>query len=219
MALMASRKRSGLAATFVLAPERYDPRRALEAGDTETIPLGEIARSVRKVIQPSDDGGPWLVLDTSDAKEGIIISKKFPTYDIGSTKKIAQPGDVIVSRLRPYLRQVAYVDDEIPNIDGVCLACSTEFFVLRSTESTSIAFLVPFLLSQQVQEVFAASQEGGHHPRFDEQTLLTLPVPKTLISSRESASDAILQSVREYRASQARIELLIHGSEKELSPG
>ncbi|MFZ1936290.1 MAG: hypothetical protein WCB27_11510 [Thermoguttaceae bacterium] len=217
MALIASRKRSVLAATFVLAPERYDPRRLLDAGDAETVLLGAIARSVRKVVQPADDSGPWLVLDTSDAKEGIVISRKLPTYDIGSTKKTAQPGDIVVSRLRPYLRQVAYVDDQIPNIDGACLACSTEFYVLRSTDSRSIAFLVPFFLSQQVQEVLAASQEGGHHPRFDEQALLTLPVPKALISTRESASHAILQSVREYRSCESGIKLLIQQSENELS--
>ena len=217
MALIASRKRSTLASSFVLAPERYDPRRALDPGRAETVPLGEIARTIRRVVQPSDRGGPWLVLDTSDAREGIIISRKLPTTDIGSAKKMVQPGDVIISRLRPYLRQVAYVDDQIRNLGDRGLVCSTEFFVLRSSEGQSIAFLVPFLLSQQVQEVFAASQEGGHHTRFDEPTLLALPVPKSLVSRRETASEAVLESVKEYRTSEARIQSLVQQSEKALS--
>ena len=68
MALFATKKRSLLASPFVLAPERYDPRRELDAGGTETIPLGEIAFTVRKMAQPSADLGSCLVLDTSDAR-------------------------------------------------------------------------------------------------------------------------------------------------------
>jgi len=217
MALIAIRKRSLLATTFVLAPERYDPRRELDAGSVEIVPLGEIVKTVRKTIQPSEHVGLSLILDTSDAREGIVIARKSPTTEIGSTKKITEPGDVIISRLRPYLRQIAYVDDAIPNATHSTITCSTEFYVLRSPNRESIAFLVPFLLAHQVQRVLAASQEGGHHPRFDEQTLVTLPVPKALLSCRKEVSDGVARSVCEYRASEARIDQLIFKAEAALT--
>ena len=70
----------------------------------------------------------------------------------------AAPGDVIISRLRPYLRQVAFVDSDIRGYElSATILCSTEFFVLRAIEQESIAFLVPFLLSQSTQQVLAAS--------------------------------------------------------------
>ncbi len=201
MAFISIRARSTLATIEVLAPERYDPRRALDSGNTKIVLLGDIANHVRRVIQPAADLGRCFVLDTSDAREGVVLCRKTAVdgFEIGSAKKVIEPHDVIISRLRPYLRQVALVDGEMPGAEGARLVCSTEFFVLRSPDERSIAFLVPFLLSRQVQDVLAASQEGGHHPRFDELTLLTLPVPVALLKVRDAVSTTIEQCVALYR--------------------
>ena len=216
MALISTKRASLLGQSLVLAPERYHPRRSITS-QVESVSLGEIVSIIRKTVQPSETLGACLVLDTSDAREGIIIGRKQQTNDIGSTKKSLEPRDVIISRLRPYLRQVAFVDDGIPNLDGAMLLCSTEYFVLRSSDSQSIAFLVPFLLSEQVQEVLAASQEGGHHPRFDDSTLLTLPIPIRLIENREDVSAAVEQSVAMYRRSEIVIDGLVADTNSALS--
>ena len=142
MALLSTRKSTLLGSSFVLAPERYDSRRSLSAA-SEAVPLGELVTLVRRTVQPSDQLGPCLILDTSDAKEGFVICRKQHTSDIGSTKKALQPGDVIVSRLRPYLRQVAYVDAAIPSIAGTTLLCSTEFYILRDPEGLSVEIVGP----------------------------------------------------------------------------
>lgn len=215
MALIVSRKSNLLGRHFVLSPERYDPRRSLSA-HVESILLGELVNNMRKVVHPSKGHGPCLVLDTSDVREGIVTCRKHHSEGAGSTKKSLQPRDVIISRLRPYLRQVAYVDDDLPNIEGANLLCSTEFFVLRGRDSESIAFLVPFLLSSQVQEALAASQEGGHHPRFDDSTLLALPVPMTLINSRKGASAAVEKAITLYRQSEKIISNLIDVADQAL---
>ena len=208
MALISTKRASLLGPTFVLAPERYDPRRSMDS-PVESVPLGEVISIIRQTVSPKQDIGPCLVLDTSDAREGVIIGRKQQTTDIGSAKKSTLPGDVIISRLRPYLRQVAYVDEGILNLDGAMLLCSTEFFVLRSPSERSIAFLVPFLLSDQVQEVLAASQEGGHHPRFNDATLLNLPVPKKLIDARTGTSSAVQQAVVRYRECEGTIDSMV----------
>jgi hypothetical protein len=215
MALINIRARSTLATIDVLAPERYDPRRALDSGVAKHALLGDIAQLVRKVVQPSPDLGRCLVLDTSDAREGVVSLRKNPVdVRIGSAKKAIEPRDVIISRLRPYLRQVAFVDPELPNLEGALLLCSTEFFVLRSPDRRSIAFLVPFLLSGRVQEVLAAAQEGGHHPRFDDSTLLTLPVPASLLDRRDAISTSIEKAVDFYRRYQRDVEDMIAKAEK-----
>lgn len=207
MALVSIRSVSRLASPSILAPERYDPRRELHLNGIEVVELGDIIQSVRKMIKPAPSLGKCFVLDTSDANEGLIVCRKQSVNgeEIGSTKKEVNPGDVIISRLRPYLRQVAFIDSKIPNSYQTCILCSTEFFVLRSIDEKSIAFLVPFLLSDKVQNVLSASQEGGHHPRFIESTLLTLPVPKELINEREKISELIEESVYLYRKSEACI--------------
>jgi hypothetical protein len=216
MAFISVVARSRLATIDVLAPERYDPRRAFDKVATKTILLGDVAKIVRRVIQPSSDLGRCFVLDTSDAREGVVISRKTSVDGsaIGSAKKITEPRDVIISRLRPYLRQVAFVDEQITGAQGAVLACSTEFFVLRAPDGRSIAFLVPFLLSRPVQQVLAASQEGGHHPRFNDSTLLTLPIPMSLVDKRDAISKAIEKSVELYRRYERGVDEMVASAEE-----
>ena len=215
MALISIQPRRNLGPIDVLAAERYDPRRTLDSNSTPAVLLGGVATMVRCVVQPTAELGRCLVLDTSDAREGVVIARKVPVDGsaIGSAKKVTRAHDVILSRLRPYLRQVAFVDEEIPHAQGALLLCSTEFFVLRSPEKRSIAFLVPFLLSRPVQQVLAAAQEGGHHPRVGDATLLTLPVPVALLDQRDAISATIERSVELYRKSEQGVDEMVARAE------
>jgi len=131
-----------------------------------------------------------VVIDTGDAKEGFISTVKTPVEapSIGSNKKVIMPGDVIISRLRPYLRQVAFVDQGIAFEENTIIVCSNEFYVIRSINGSSIAYLVPLLLSDEVQEILEASQEGGHHPRFNQNVLENLIIPSELLASKNEVS-------------------------------
>ncbi len=213
MAVWTIKAQNELSRFFVLAPERYDPRREAKGQDVSSVLVGQVATVVRQVVTPAAaKDGSYLVLDTSHAREGVIISpeKVVDASDIGSAKKSPKSNDVIISRLRPYLRQVAFVDDEIKGLsEGVNLLCSTEFFVLRSNDESSIAFLVPFLLSPFVQKILAASQEGGHHPRFDANALLTLPIPENILDRRDEFSRSVEKSVKSYRASEKLMTSLV----------
>ena len=188
---------------WILAPERYDPRRrrAAKAGPS----LGDFVNVRRDQVSGKTAGAhQYLVLDTGDAQNGIITTTKAPCVgtEIRSAKKRIRPGQVIISRLRPYLRQVAWVDpglltDQEPNVE---LLCSTEFFVLDSADGASIAFLAPFLLSTPVQTILAAAQEGGHHPRFNVYSLTTLRLPAGFLKRRAELSAQFEQAVTQARA-------------------
>ncbi len=209
---------------LVLAPERYDPRRASLATAKEEVRLEEVAEILRVNVDPkvTEEGLRFLVLDTSDAQEGVVLCRKntVSLAEVGSTKKSVEPGCVIISRLRPYLRQVALVDDDIPGWNqNIRLLCSTEFFVLRSANSSSISFLVPFLLSEPVQTVLAASQEGGHHPRFNQNTLLELPVPRVLIERREEDSARVEKAVAMFRQYERLTNNLVRSATEAFTKG
>lgn len=215
MANVTIKRLADLDAKWVLAPERYDLRRgALSSANSATsaITLGQLAEVVRQAFSPTSKaavGRRFVVLDTSDVREGLIVGRKptVPGSEIGSAKKVFIRNDVLISRLRPYLRQVAIVDEGfVLNAGGAELACSTEFYVLRSRSSGCIDFLVPYLLSAPVQQALAASQEGGHHPRFDESVLLGLPIPAAVLLQREQCTEAISIAAARYRESEALIQ-------------
>lgn len=212
MARFSAREFWQLDSGIVLAPERYDPLR--EAGG-EGKKLGSLVSIVSEQLDPrrSSCASRILVLDTGDAGEGIVRVSRSPVeqQEVGSNKKLVKAGDVIISRLRPYLRQVAFVDDglfEEPISEGI-VAVSTEFFVLRRIDQGSVAFLVPFLLSHQVQQVLAASQEGGHHPRVNQQTLERLVVPDAILARREATSLAVTTAVANTRRASLQLRELV----------
>jgi hypothetical protein len=155
----------------VLAPEHFDPRRRVAVVARrclcDTVDIVTENVSARSCNLP----GQVLILDTTHAYEGFVVFRHDPVLpaNMGSAKRRVQAGDVIISRLRPYLRQVALVDEALFALclGGNAVLASTEFFVLRGRAGFDAAGLVPFLLSGRVQAALAAAKE----------LLLSLPVP------------------------------------------
>ncbi len=179
---------------LVLAPERFDPRRTVAVSSGHGHSLGDVADIVTDNVSVASfaPGAQVLVLDTTHAWEGFVLARHAPVTPaaLGSAKRALRPGDVIISRLRPYLRQVAFVDDGLfaRARDGNAVVASTEFYVLRGKGGLDAAALVPYLLSDAVQAALAAGQEGGHHPRFTRELLAGLPLPRSLISGAAAAA-------------------------------
>ena len=78
MALTSVRSVRELEGLFVLAPERYDPRRtSLHSSSARGVSLGNLVLPIRRTITASDaPDSRCLVFDTSDAREGVVVSKK-----------------------------------------------------------------------------------------------------------------------------------------------
>jgi hypothetical protein len=206
MAVASIRTLGALDPGWVLAPERYDPRRR---GDGRPgVALGALVDVVRETVRPARAPLPrYLVLDTGDAREGVLAAgAAVAAGELGSAKKLLRTGDVIVSRLRPYLRQVALVDAELAPGAGAGLACSTEFHVLRPRAGdASIAFLVAFLLGDGAQAALAASVEGGHHPRFAQAALEALVVPDEVLAARAELSARVESAVAAARRAEREL--------------
>ncbi len=146
-----------------------------------------------------------VVFDTTHARDGILDLRAAIRAGGGATsaKKRVFPGDLMVSRLRPYLRQIAFVHpgalllrDGANRTGPESLVCSPEFFVFAPAEAGgSLAYLLPFLLGPHVQALLAAGQEGGHHPRVPRETLLGVRVPAQVVRSRRATAASVLHAL------------------------
>lgn len=172
-----ARKLLNTGADFSLSPEHWlasETASQLMAGTQ----LSEIVQSVAQTQLPPE--GSRFVLDTGNAREGLldITILGNPLSERTSAKKVVRDGDVIISRLRPYLRQVTFIPPgTCALLDVNCLYCSTEFIVLRPKHAgRNNAGLVAWLLSQPIQEMLTAAATGGHHPRISVDLLLNSPV-------------------------------------------
>jgi hypothetical protein len=141
---------------------------------------------------------------------------------MGSAKRRVQAGDVIVSRLRPYLRQVALIDEALFQLapGGNAVVTSTEFFVIRGRPGFAAAGLIPFLLSEPVQAALAAGQEGGHHPRFGKDLLLSLPVPEGVVCTAPQTAQQMFHLAAAIRSALMVSRALVASAEAEMAnPG
>lgn len=214
----AVRALSSLGDDLVFAPERW----LAAAGVGDGVPLEELVVERRERV---DDPSDAVVLDTTHARDGILdvpaALRAEPSTK--STKKLAKKGDLVVSRLRPYLRQIAYVHPRaLAATLGKPLALSTEFYVLAPRRAgDDLAFLLPFLLAPPAQAILAAAQEGGHHPRVPRSSLLALRVPAELVKKRERTSSnvgaalaALYDSVEQYHRLLCRLSTVAPARER-----
>lgn len=211
MAICVVRSTEQLDLGLVLTPERYNPKRRISTnGEQAFFKLSEFATLANDQVT-SRETGSYLVLNTSDALGGCINIPHMTVNKLSSSKKRIRKGDVIISRLRPYLKQIAYCDVDFDNLVG-----STEFYVLRPrVEGDNIAFLLPFLLSEPVQLVFQSAVEGSQHPRFQPQDLLELPVPQALVDKKDSISEGVETALAHYRKYVSSLGSLINDCENE----
>ena len=156
--------------------------------------LGERVDSIRDMFVPDRAPPDKLVrnYDVTDALVPLLDAEKAPqtTGEIGSVKKTLKNGDVAISRLRAYLREIAVVRTG----DGIPSVGSSEFIVLRPKighRDISPETLMVFLRSEPVQTVLKWCQDGSQHPRFSERDLLAIPVPDAVAAVSEEITGIV----------------------------
>lgn len=169
-------------------------------------PVSAQFHSVRQLWQPdkANPAEPVRNYDLTDALQPFLDDTTEPvTPDaISSTKKRLKKGDLVVSRLRSYLKEIAVVQDNGP----IPMVGSTEFIVLRPQKcALAVEALLVYLRSSLVQTVLKWSQDGSNHPRFDGKELLNLRIPAA-IRERESV---IVSKVRESFAARREASRLL----------
>ena len=134
----------------------------------EEIPLAEwVVPRVEKAMPADFPDEPYLGLDDIEAHTTRLLGSK-SAADMKSSAKRFFPGDVLYSRLRPYLNKVWLADRS-----GLC---SAEFIVLPSNDFIDGAFL-KYRLNARDFVSFANSLNAGDRPRvdFDQISAFCLP--------------------------------------------
>lgn len=180
MAVFSTIKLSELEGTKLLAPESYHPdklaaKQYLEKSNKKKIK--DHFYNIREIFDPKKENliHQSAVFDLSDVNSYFLYGGKKVTSseEVGSAKKIFSQNDVLISRLRPYLKEVSFIGFN----DKLKLA-STEFVVLRQRDKSYYPeTLFAYLISKEVQNILLWSVTGTEHPRFNENYFLNLTLP------------------------------------------
>ncbi len=179
-------------------PEKLEAIERLSKLGVSTI--SENFRNIKETFNPARHQlatTPARVFDLSNVssfllEEGTKIKK---ADEVGSTKKIIRQNDVLISRLRPYLKEVSFV-----GFNDVQKLASTEFIVLRRRKDSKFPSqaLFAFLITDDVQKILFWSQGGTGHPRFSENLLMGLKLPEISQKIAEGIIDDVNNAYKNY---------------------
>ena len=143
----------------------------------ENLVLGDIVFPRNEKVNPSECPELSFVgLDDIEAHSMRLLGTKLSTKLKSSAKRF-YPGDVLYSRLRPYLNKVWKADRE-----GIC---SSEFIVLPGNKNIDTAFLALRLNASDFVS-FANSLNAGDRPRVDFNQISSFFFPPFSLSYQRS---------------------------------
>jgi len=119
--------------------------------------FSECATEVRDKVQPEGANGARYI-GLEHIEQGTLHLNSFGSAnDVSSTKSKFSKGDILFGKLRPYFRKVVRAP-----FDGVC---STDIWVVRSTNGIDQGFLYYWMASQEFVDFSMQGSEGTKMPR------------------------------------------------------
>lgn len=155
----------------------------------QTMSLGSIVRPRREKEKPADHPDlSFIGLEHIESHTTKLLGS-VPATEMRSTAHCFRPGDVLFSRLRPYLNKVWRADRK-----GLC---SSEFIVLPENNLVDGDFL-RYRLSSPDFVAFASHLNTGDRPRvdFDQISVFQIFLPKTLEEQRRIVAEIEKQFTR-----------------------
>lgn len=186
-------------------------------------PVSYHFESINETLAPpaTETGEHIQNYDLDDALRFFLDDiRPMPSHELGSMKKRFKRGDVVVSRLRSYLKEIAVAET---SLESNCVG-SSEFIVLRSTETKQLSpeLLVVYLRSSPVQKILKWCQNGSNHPRFNEDEMLSIKVPERIFTVQDEVNSIIRKAIQCHsdakqllEDAKRQVERLILGEEAE----
>ena len=153
----------------------------------EIVPLGKITSygdTPTKIMASDVESDTWI-LELEDIEAGGRLLKK---TRVGSRQAIGEKttfkcGQVLYSKLRPYLKKVLQADE-----NGIC---TPELIAFDVYAGINPRYVMYYLICNFVDKVINQRSYGVKMPRVDAQFMVNLPVPIPTIAVQNKIVDII----------------------------
>ncbi|MCL2250249.1 MAG: restriction endonuclease subunit S, partial [Oscillospiraceae bacterium] len=124
--------------------------------------------------KPSGETFRYIDIDAIDNDNQVVTApKELLTKDAPSrASREVREGDTLFSMVRPYLRNIAYVDFGLAD----CIA-STGFFVCRPVDGISSRYMYALMSSSYVVDGLNAFMKGDNSPSIRQENILAFAFP------------------------------------------
>ena len=140
--------------------------------------LGELLQKTGTTDPTKEPEKPFSYIDVSSVSNetfSITETSELLGKDAPSrARRSVRSGDVIFATIRPTLKRVAIVPDELDNA-----VCSTGYFVLRGGSKIDNTYLFYWLFSGEFEAEMEARQKGASYPAVNDSDIRDqyMPVP------------------------------------------
>ena len=184
--------------------------------------LGEIIVNadnldIQKKLSP-DDIINYVDIDAVDNKKQVVReAKKLPVRELSSrARRVLKKGHILYSLVRPYLHNLAIVNEDKPNLIG-----STGFAVFDCIRVEN-KYIFWLLLSKYIEDVYLDFMDGFNSPSIthDQFKSTIIPVPplkeqKVIVEKVELLMQKYQALEQEIKTSEANAEMLMQAVLKE----
>ncbi len=152
----------------------------------------------------------YIDIDAVDNKQQKVISpKQTPVSQAPSraSRKLHE-GDTIFSLVRPYLRNIAYIDEDISN----CIA-STGFYICSPLKNVNSRFLYWLMTSDYVVLGLNKFMKGDNSPSIRKNDIENFPFPLPTLDEQQRIVDRIEFLFAKLDEAKAKAEAVLDGFE------
>jgi|HigsolmetaAR203D_1030402.scaffolds.fasta_scaffold02799_3 type I restriction enzyme S subunit len=137
----------------------------------ELITLSE-NNNIHRTLQP-DEIVNYVDIDSVDNEKYIVkATKQLPVSRLSSrARRVLTKGSIIYSLVRPYLNNIAVIEEDKPNYIG-----STGFVVFKTIQIPKKYFMT-VLLSPYIAEYYLSLMSGFNSPSVSQDEFLRTPFP------------------------------------------
>lgn len=163
--------------------------------------LGEcVTNKTRKFNSKKDDNESDIELDSLESDTGRLIHL-YNSTEFSSQKNRFKKGDVLYSKLRPYLNKYYFAD-----FDGVC---SSEIWVLNSKDKSILKnkFLYSFIQTNKFS-FMANKSAGSKMPRADWNLVENMRLNLPTVQEQQKIGDFFSKLDRQIELEEEKLELL-----------
>lgn len=145
-------------------------------GGWERKRLGELLQKTGTVDPTKQPQKPFTYIDVSSVSNETfsitetseVLGKDAPSR----ARRGVLTGDVIFATIRPTLKRIAIVPDELDNA-----VCSTGYFVLRGGAKLDNRYLFYWLFSEEFQAEMESCQKGASYPAVNDSDIRDQCIP------------------------------------------